>query len=838
MDLADAPETTLADELIGRADRTRLALVSTSARLSVADLRDRVQQAAGDLDLEARSVVVLSGPPSIDYVVTYLALLHARHVPLLTARDPDHLAAAWPGAAVIDVGASITVEHPCGTRPQLHPDLALLLSTSGSTGSPKLVRLSHRNVLSNARSIVAYLGLGESDRGITSLPLHYCYGLSVLHSHLLAGAGIVLTDTSVVDPCFASAMNDHGVTNLAGVPHTFELLERSDPERIHVPTLRYLTQAGGKMHPIDVARWTDRAHGWGSDFYVMYGQTEATARMAYLPPDIAARRPNAIGVPIPGGTLELRAVAGEPDDVGELVYRGPNVMMGYATVPADLAHGPVTDELPTGDLARFHEDDGVFEIVGRRSRFVKPFGLRIDLDHVERELSHRWAIAIAGDDAALAVVAPNADSVEVRAAVIALTGLPSTAVIVVDEPIPRTASGKVDYLAIARRFDDGAGRITDPEPPATRTEVSVDALSRLYAVMLGRGEPIDPAESFVSLGGDSLSYVECSIRLESLLGRLPSDWHLRAVGELAALPAPPRGLPRLDTTVLFRAVGICLVVATHMRIWFWPGGAHLLLAVVGFNMSRFMLPIESTSDRVMAGARTIGRVVVPTALWVASGMVLFGAYSLDALLLVNNYVGPRSHRGDHWHFWFIEVFAHLIALTSLLLAIPAARRLERRWPYLFALALLGAALLLRLEWAQLGDFYNMRYRTHGVAWFFVLGWLVNRSSSRAQKLLTTAICLVTAPGFFDYAPREFFIAGALVVLVWWREIPFPPGLARPVGLIATASMWIYITHFTFWPALVDVTDDTVAYVLTILGGVAVWFAVERATAALNILSDR
>ena len=193
------------------------------------------------------------------------------------------------------------------SRP-LHPELALLLSTSGSTGSPKLVRLSDRNVSSNAHTIGSYLELTPDDRGITALPLHYCYGLSVLHSHLAAGASVVLTDASVVDPCFTDALQAHGVTNVAGVPHTFELLERSGRDRLNVPTLRFITQAGGRMAPDRVEQWVRRAERWGAKFYVMYGQTEATARMAYLPPEIARRRPERDRPPDPRGVP--RAAAG------------------------------------------------------------------------------------------------------------------------------------------------------------------------------------------------------------------------------------------------------------------------------------------------------------------------------------------------------------------------------------------------------------------------------------------------------------------------------------------------------------------------------------------------
>jgi hypothetical protein len=349
----------------------------------------------------------------------------------------------------------------------------------------------------------------------------------------------------------------------------------------------------------------------------------------------------------------------------------------------------------------------------------------------------------------------------------------------------------------------------------------------MYAEVLSN-HAVGPDDTFVSLGGDSLSYVECSLRLETLLGRVPTDWHLMSIAALADSRAPGRRVGRLDTTVLFRAIGICLIVATHMRVWFWPGGAHLLLAVVGFNLARFMMPIESTRERTVAGLRTVARVAVPAVLWVAAGMVLFGAYSAGTLLLVNNYLGAPTHRDDHWTFWFIEVFVHLVLITTALLAIPAVRRLERRFPYGFPLVLLLVVLNLRWEIFQMGDFYNMRFRTHGVAWFFVLGWLVCRSGTRRQKILTSALCVVTAPGFFGYAPREWFIAGALVVLVWCREVPFPRLAARPVGVVAAASMWIFITHFTFWPLFVDRSNQYVAYVLTIATGVVCWLAVDRA----------
>ena len=833
------------------------ALIAGDRAVSYGELADRIRHRIGELALSERSMVVLSGTNSAEFVVTYLALLDAGHVPLLAAPGAPaaQLTAVWSPAATVHVdGDDLEITHrmaddDAGLGPSLHPDLALLLSTSGSTGSPKLVRLSQRNLVSNAASIVAYLQLTAGDRGITTLPLHYCYGLSVLHSHLLAGASVVLTDASVVDPCFRRALADHGVTNVAGVPHTYHMLDQSGADALEVPSLRLLTQAGGRMAPEDVARWVDRSAGRGVDFYVMYGQTEATARMAYLPPDLAAHRPGTIGRAIPGGTLRLEPVAEvgsdddgrdadggrcgvEPGEIGELVYSGDNVMMGYATEPADLFRGHDLTELRTGDLARFHTDDEVYEIVGRRARFVKPFGLRIDLDELERRLVDRLAgtdgdiVAVAGDDSIIAVAAPSAEDAAVVDAVTDLTGLPASRVVVDRRPaVSRLASGKVDYAALLDAATEQAGSGDD-----TTKDEHVDTstrIRRIYAVVLGRHD-VSADDTFVSLGGDSLSYVECSIRLEQVLGDVPADWHLTPICELATVQHRRRWLPRVDTTLVLRALAICLIVGTHMRVWFFPGGAHLLLAVVGYNLARFVAPIESTRERVVAGLRTAARAAVPAMLWAGAGVLLFGAYSLGTVALVNNYVGPASHADDHWHFWFIEVFVHLVLLTTLLLAIPVVRRTERRWPYVFPLGLLGVTLVLRMEWAWMDDWYNIRYRTHAIAWFFVLGWLVRQSTTLPQRLLTTALCLTVVPGFFQYAPREWFIAGALVVLLWVREVPVPRPLVQPIALLAAASLWIYITHFTFWPLLTDVFVREVAYVLTIVSGVAVWAAVRVA----------
>src|SRR5690606_19197799 len=273
---------------------------------------------------------------------------------------------------------------------------------------------------------------------------HYCYGLSVLHSHLLRGAAVILTDLSVADREFWDLFRDKRGTTFPGVPYTFELLDRVGFADLDLPDLRYVTQAGGRLGPDQVRRYAQLGEARGWDLFVMYGQTEATARMAYLPPHLAASAPDAIGVAIPGGSLRI---SGD----GELVYRGPNVMLGYAEQPADLGRGKDIDELYTGDLARCG-DDGLYRIVGRRNCFLKVFGLRVDLHRTESRLAAGGlTAACAGDDRTLVVAVEEAggrDPGTVRRRVSEVTGLPASAISVHLCPaIPRLASGKPDYPA-------------------------------------------------------------------------------------------------------------------------------------------------------------------------------------------------------------------------------------------------------------------------------------------------------------------------------------------------------------------------------------------------------
>ncbi|MFI5935055.1 AMP-binding protein [Actinoplanes sp. NPDC051494] len=418
---------------------------------------DQVEAAAAGFAQLPPGVVFALTPATIPAVARYLGALAAhRPIALLDPElDRDALLALVERFGPVQV-TGVTAAPPEGYHAEddtwvrespavePHPDLALLLTTSGSTGNPKLVRLSRTAVAANAEAIADSLGITHVDVTPTTLPLFYTYGLSVLNSHLLRGATVVLERGGLLQRDFWATVRTHGVTTLAAVPYQYEMLRRLRFDPAAHPSLRTLTQAGGRLRAELVTDFAGRMAAVGGRLFVMYGQTEATARMAVLPPDRINDKPGSAGRAVPGGSFSI--------DGDEVVFTGPNVMMGYAESAADLAE---PDELGgilrTGDLGRL-DDEGFLFITGRLKRIGKVFGVRVNLDDVERELSRHGSVAaVAGDDK-LHVFLEGADAEKARlirgelAAFLGthFSGLDVRAV----EALPLLPTGKVDYRSL------------------------------------------------------------------------------------------------------------------------------------------------------------------------------------------------------------------------------------------------------------------------------------------------------------------------------------------------------------------------------------------------------
>ena len=334
----------------------------------------------------------------------------------------------------------------------INGDLSLLLMTSGSTGSPEFVRLSNANIFSNTKSICEYLKIRNNDVAITTLPMSYSYGISIINTHLFMGASLILTDRSLMEKKFWEMISSYKVTTFGGVPYTFEMLKKLKFEKISIPSIKYITQAGGKLRNSLLKYFSRVGTQKNIDFIVMYGQTEASPRMSYLPPKLLSKKIGSIGMPIPGGKFYLfndgSKIIDEPDVEGELVYEGENVCLGYARNCYDLANGDLNNGiLKTGDMAKV-DSDGYYYITGRKKRFLKLFGHRVNLDQVEQKINEAgYDCACVGVDDQMKIYTIEKSNIENIYKFIAKyfninkTGF---SVIWIDK-IPRNQSGKILY---------------------------------------------------------------------------------------------------------------------------------------------------------------------------------------------------------------------------------------------------------------------------------------------------------------------------------------------------------------------------------------------------------
>lgn len=455
-----------------------IALVTESNQIIYLEL-DEISKKIGNAVGE-RCLIFLLAKNSVAAVAGYLGFINKKIVPMMIDAElnfelaknlieiyrpqflwlPKNLRENYPDFAEIFQFEDYVL---LSTREknffELNENLALLMTTSGSTGSPKFVRQSYENIFSNTKSIVEYLKIDEKSRAITNLPLNYVYGLSILNTHIFSGASVVLTESTLFQKEFWQLMKEKEVTNFNGVPYTFSMLEKLRFFRMKLPALETITQAGGKLDPELHFKFADYAAKNNKKFFVMYGAAEATARMGYLPFEKSLEKCGSMGIAIPNGKFELVDAEGKiitaPDTIGELIYYGNNVTLGYAESGKDLILGDERNKrLETGDLAKF-DSDGYFTIVGRKKRFLKMFGKRINLQEVEHIIRQHFDIvevACSGvDDKMIVFITEEKFFNEIVPYLSKKLNLhPAAFEVKVIANIPKNSSGKIIYSELEK----------------------------------------------------------------------------------------------------------------------------------------------------------------------------------------------------------------------------------------------------------------------------------------------------------------------------------------------------------------------------------------------------
>lgn len=450
-----------------QASDARTFLTTQNLALSYAEVFD-----AGDNLFKGcgRGVVVILCERSPETVAAYVGALRAGLVPFLLdgtavpavvertvqAYRPAYMFSPTglapegftPHAKIGATGVLLVANQ--AAEADFHPDLTLLIPTSGSTGDPKAVRITSRNLQSCTDAICDYLAMAEDRVAVSLLPLHYSYGLSVLHNVMNVRGRIVLTDLSVLDRELFGFCEEQGVTDIAGVPFIFDILRRSRLPEGLARSLVCVTQAGGRLDPKITKHFLERFAGTGTRYFTMYGQTEAAPRISYVSPEMGLEKLGSVGVPISCGRVHI------DEDGGELVYSGENVSMGYAQGFVDLARGDdFQGVLRTGDLATI-DPDGFITITGRLKRTIKLHGISVNLDHVESVLTSAGIdCMVVGRENRLIVCYSGSDHAEVNNAMSHNFFFhPSTIALKEVALLPRTAVGKPDYVAALNAYGD------------------------------------------------------------------------------------------------------------------------------------------------------------------------------------------------------------------------------------------------------------------------------------------------------------------------------------------------------------------------------------------------
>lgn len=445
--------------------------------ISYSQLSNDINSFVAQFKLPDYSLCLILTNNSYSSIIAYLSILNSKNIGMLLNNNtnnefldniikiynPDLVIAAEPKNINSYVCEETTIDNnkvflyrSKTNNIKTKTDTKIMLSTSGSTGSVKFVRLSNKNINANAKSISEYLEISESERAITSLPINYSFGLSIINSHLLIGASIILTEESLIQKRFWEIFNNYKATTFSGVPYTYQMLQRINFSKMELPSLRYFTQAGGHLVSSVKKYFYDVAKDKSYKFIVMYGQTEATARISYVPFEKLDEKIDSIGIAIPDGIISIDTSNGE--SVGELIYKGPNVMLGYAENRDDIyKEDELNGVLLTGDMG-YVDSDGFFFVSGRKKRFLKVFGNRVNLDDIERLIENNFKVpsAVTGIDDLLFIVIEQSNGLlsdEIKKYISNALSIHHTSIkIKTIDKIPVSQNSKKDYQTIKNMF--------------------------------------------------------------------------------------------------------------------------------------------------------------------------------------------------------------------------------------------------------------------------------------------------------------------------------------------------------------------------------------------------
>ena len=751
-------------------------------------------------------------------------------------------------------------QFACDPRglPEINPGHpAYITFTSGSTGEPKGIVTHHAPLVHFIEWHVGRHGFTRDDCFSLLSGLGHDPVYRDVFTPLSIGAKIICPDQStLVNPAaLAQWIYNHDVSVIHLTPPLGKLIESgARMTEVQFNRLRYLFWGGDALsHVLFEQIGAIAPNAISVNFY---GTTETPQAMAFHTVDGQADRDKIpLGKGIDGAQLLVVNDANQlvsPGEVGEILIRSPYLSLGYwgdtALTAEKFVINPFTGVQTdicyrTGDLGTYLADGDV-SFLGRADSQVKIRGHRIELAEIESAIAGqpriKQCVVLANHDSATVrlvaycVCQAPVSSAQLREALASqLPDYMVPALFVFVEAIPLTPNGKIDKRAL----------------PALSDNIAAEPLSPLLLKLTEAWAPIlqlpriDTRLTFVELGGDSLSFVQASMVLEELLGHLPDRWEMIPVQQLAELasraPASKWALRAMEVPVCLRVVAIILIVVGHLQVfshWMIGGETSVLFLISGISLARFQLKaIEERGDARML-LRSVAGIAVPTVLYTVLTQLVFDTLHWQSLLMISNWFSPQQM--GYFNYWYIEVLVQMILIIGLVLSFKRVRAVISADPFrcllMASCALLAADLLLNTWVFDATPLYN-RVPQHYLA-VMVLGMAVHFADSTAKRWAASAVALLLIAGLDHFAMagagwQRLTIGShiditlpAVLLLIWVRSVPVPGLVARAGALIASSTLYIYLTHFQFESVARRIIDQPAfSVLLAIVGGVAVGY---------------
>lgn len=739
---------------------------------------------------------------SIAFVETLFSLYADRHPLVLVASESQ--AAHLPGLEIV---RSIDPVERTGWFSARHPvildDLPAQVSyTSGTEGLPKGILLTYRNLGYTTERIVEQMQLTDEVREYVGVPATFSFGMARFRAVSAVGGKSYMSPRGF-DPMELARMLAAGeVNSLSAVPTLLRIL-LADPKIIGEAGLKLRWMEIGSQQMTADEKRRIREMFPNARIVQHYGLTEASRSTFLQISDVSGEMLDSVGRAVGEGEVQLSAD-------GRIRIRGPQV--ARSRIDAEGLHD-LTDAdgwLQTNDLG--HIRDGYLYFDGRADDLINCGGQKVVPDQLEERIRSRLGsglqIAVAkvpdlqrGDGVLVAIAGEGAPAGKVKdAAVAALQEMGISAgsalhVMVLDA-LPVTGTGKVQRRVLTEQF--ALRQTTSPAPtPARSGEISdVSALFRHEFP----GQDVLPEDTFESLGGDSLHYIQFSLTFESRFGQLPDGWERLSVTELQDLSEENdvSTWRRLETATFTRAFFIICIAALHTQAFIYSsnwGAAYFLVLLAGYSVGRFQLPEIIRSGSVRTLLNTIRYVAVPTILMgVFLELFITRKFELPSLLLVSNYMDPEKIQG--YTFYFIEFYLQLLVLAALLFSVRSVRDAFRVQPLLSAFILFLVAVMIdrTIEHFWNGD-YNYHRTPWHYGWCFTLGLVIAAAKDARSRLFALVLSLVMVFSVWHLTSTAYYVAGGCVLLICVRSVLVPAPVKILVGEIANASMFIYLTHY-------------------------------------------